>query len=491
MLKKYPFIVILFLLPLLFININDSHDWGDDFAQYLIQARNLVEGKPQTENGLVFDKFSEKFAVEAYPIGFPLLISPVYALSEMEIRPYLILGTIFLILLAWLCRNYLCIFFGEKLSLLLMLFFAYHTLTLDLKAQILSEIPFTLFLLLIVLKLKNENNSIRQWLILGALAGFLSSIRIVGILCIPALAGFLLMNFIKNKSDASYSTGTRTKIFLLFNVACIGSFWILNNVLFKIPLFEFLNFYKQATSGNAIHFFSNLHAYLDQCGTIFSLPYLQSSWWAIICSLLILTGFINAFIRNSGFEEWWTLFYLIVLGLYPYTSGGFRFLFPLFPFLIRYFFEGIRIIVSTIKKSSVQKVQYLSCLILLVALIQPLYGIINDGGKSIQGPQSKEAKELFSYIRNSTNEDALIVFPRARAMALYSDRQTTYLLQNETIRESVDLFDRLKVSHLILPKDNENSPLYDPALWEYFHSQKLRTKMVWENQGFEVYRLLH
>ena len=51
--KNIPlFVLIGLLLPLFYINVKDSHDWGDDFAQYFIQARNILEGRPQTDNGL-------------------------------------------------------------------------------------------------------------------------------------------------------------------------------------------------------------------------------------------------------------------------------------------------------------------------------------------------------------------------------------------------------------------------------------------------------
>ena len=75
---------ILFLLPLLYINAKDCHDWGDDFAQYFLQARNIVENRPQTDNGLVFDKVDGDFALHAYPAEFPLIICPFYYFFQLS-----------------------------------------------------------------------------------------------------------------------------------------------------------------------------------------------------------------------------------------------------------------------------------------------------------------------------------------------------------------------------------------------------------------------
>src|SRR5690242_710038 len=96
-LARFRSLLFLFIVPLLFINIKSSHDWGDDFAQYLIQARNIVEHRPQTENNLILDEQNGAFAVKAYPVGFPLLLAPIYALKGLDIKYYFIVNSLLLI----------------------------------------------------------------------------------------------------------------------------------------------------------------------------------------------------------------------------------------------------------------------------------------------------------------------------------------------------------------------------------------------------------
>ncbi len=66
--------VIACLLPLLFFNIKNSHDWGDDFAQYLIEAKNISQGLPLGHSGFV-ENPNYILGPNCYPPVFPLIIA--------------------------------------------------------------------------------------------------------------------------------------------------------------------------------------------------------------------------------------------------------------------------------------------------------------------------------------------------------------------------------------------------------------------------------
>ena len=74
--KIFMALAILLLLPLFFLNVKTSHDWGDDFAQYLIQAKNIVHHHSQTDNSLIYNGQVNCYSLPAYPVGFPLLLKP-------------------------------------------------------------------------------------------------------------------------------------------------------------------------------------------------------------------------------------------------------------------------------------------------------------------------------------------------------------------------------------------------------------------------------
>ena len=97
-------IAAILFLPLLFLGTRTSHDWGDDFAQYIHQAANIVKGIPQSETGFIYSQ-QNYIGPQAYPVGFPLLLAPVYALAGNNITAfttfislmYIILGLLMVI----------------------------------------------------------------------------------------------------------------------------------------------------------------------------------------------------------------------------------------------------------------------------------------------------------------------------------------------------------------------------------------------------------
>ena len=89
--------VALICLPAFFINIKSSHDWGDDFAQYIHQAKNITAGIPQQQTGYIYNPEFHHLGPPAYPVGFPLLLAPVYAIFGNSIKHFDIYISFFLL----------------------------------------------------------------------------------------------------------------------------------------------------------------------------------------------------------------------------------------------------------------------------------------------------------------------------------------------------------------------------------------------------------
>ena len=49
-------LAVMVFVPLLFLNLRNDHDWGDDFAQYLEQAENISLGKPMAQTGYIYNQ---------------------------------------------------------------------------------------------------------------------------------------------------------------------------------------------------------------------------------------------------------------------------------------------------------------------------------------------------------------------------------------------------------------------------------------------------
>ena len=80
-------IALLFLLsPFIFININEKHDWGDDYAQYLDQSKDFIlQSNSKELEVLNYDVYcpNERGA------GFSLLISPIYFFYQKSVKHYI------------------------------------------------------------------------------------------------------------------------------------------------------------------------------------------------------------------------------------------------------------------------------------------------------------------------------------------------------------------------------------------------------------------
>src|SRR4030095_10168865 len=71
-----------------FINIRYDHDWGDDFAMYILEAKKIATGQSLSDLGYVYDRLNAGGGPPAYPVGFPLLLAPVYYLFGISFRHF-------------------------------------------------------------------------------------------------------------------------------------------------------------------------------------------------------------------------------------------------------------------------------------------------------------------------------------------------------------------------------------------------------------------
>ncbi|MBK6988660.1 MAG: hypothetical protein IPH33_10725 [Bacteroidetes bacterium] len=74
-------------------------------------------------------------------------------------------------------------------------------------------------------------------------------------------------------------------------------------------------------------------------------PPLQSTLWTIILIIILITGFYKKF-KEGALAEWFFIFYLLLIIIYPYASSGLRFIYPVLPFLIIYLVKVFRRFIS-------------------------------------------------------------------------------------------------------------------------------------------------
>jgi hypothetical protein len=500
----YKFLTVLLLcLPLLFINIRNDIDWGDDNAHYLLQARYIAQGTPQANSQYIFNPDCPVLGPPAYPIGFPLLLSSIYVFKGFNLHAFSILLTLGLIALCLLLVAY----YNQKhrflTSVFLMLIIAYNPWMLGFKAEIMSEIPFA-FLVLLIIILYQKFKTIWSPVLIGLLCGYLISIRAIGIVLPLAILAETARNIIgsavrKEKGIPDLVKHGALKMFLIFSLS-LGLYFLLNNIIFRIPsdaVNSYLSIFRMHNLDTIL--LQNLAYYTETLQSFFFpknkdwlfLPFITRAFMLTF----ILLGFVKKTFQHFDLTDFFVLLYLMVLLVYPNTHSGFRFLFPLLPFLMNYAVLGLKSIHLGIKFKTPLKIILFGTFIIL----QYIYGIneINrNRNTKLQGPCSDEASSAFNFISKSTPADAVIAFAKPRALALFTNHKC---ISNDIslmrIRPLEDKFDKARVTYYLLycRKPNEEwSALLDemlnPPLEAYIASNPQQISLFWSNDRFKLYK---
>lgn len=129
--------IILFLA----VNIStlkDGHNWGDDFAQYIINARNIAEHKPYNE-GVMLDNPA------ITPPGYPILLAPLIKFFGVNFKILKSINIPFWLLFVWLTYQFCFRYLEKETALLVSLAFLSSSCFFTLKQNVISDIPFLTF----------------------------------------------------------------------------------------------------------------------------------------------------------------------------------------------------------------------------------------------------------------------------------------------------------------------------------------------------------
>lgn len=480
------------LLPLFWLNVKDSHDWGDDFAQYFIQAKNILEHKPQTDNGLVSDQQTGEYALQAYPAGFPLLLAASWKMAGGSVFVSSILLSLFLVAFGFISFFYFRKYFNVTAAMLITLIIIYNPLTLGFKKEILSDIPFSFFLLAGILLFQAEKKTIRHHLLTGIVWGFALSVRGMGGVLFVGGVFFLLYEMVllgmKRRTRDDFLASLK-KIMTVI-LSALGFYLLLNAVLIPVPSGGILGFYAEAVKGENVGrwMLLNLEYYYEVFLNFFStmggrFMFVSTATKFILLALLPV-GIFFSWKKKMAFDDFVLTGYLIVLFIYPYLGGGFRFLLPVFPILLKYIFTGLEAILKSARLSS----RFPEIIFLVIILLQYMPGVsdqVSTMDLAEQGPQEKQAVEAFTYIHEKLPADAVVVFIKPRALSFYSGRKAAYVMRNVAADELNAIFRRMNAHFFLLCRENEE--VKDVVLEKFISENKDEVRSIWNNEYFNLY----
>ena len=432
-----------------------DHDWGGDFAGYIMQAASIVDGTTGDlidATRLTMDQSTRRFGPVTFGWGFPLLLAPAYAHFGMDILALKSVGVcsllLFLVLLCREFRNY----HTPGWLLILVGLFALNPLFIAFPNFILSDLPFlavstftVLFIGRVLVDPQPPVSPGRASLLLGFFVAIAFMVRPNGILLLPTIAAAQLVRVLRHRRRTLHSTDGSAVDGLRPNVSVArlsprtrapGVRW----VPFVLPYVGFLSLVLITRillpdgGGYPIHPHDlSLESLLQSMLLHFLLPYrfFVGSPFPLLVWLatipLALRGLMLRY-RTDYHIVVYSVFTYLLYTVRPFLDPvpsfqGLRYLFPILPFYISFAITGLASL--AVDKSGVQRrlIRALSVAtpLLLIAILggQSLRGAwMNTGHRrqSIAGPFSEAASEMFAFLRQTTDSQAIIVFFKPRVI---------------------------------------------------------------------------
>ena len=456
-----------------------GHDWGDDFASYIMQAGSILNNSTRDfveRNSFTIFESSNQIGPVAYPWGYPVILTPVYAIKGIHPLalklPGLLFYAGFLICLYLLMKKRLT----QTESLVLVSLFAFNPLLLQFLDQILSDIPFLFFstLGLLLLSDQNKDNDIHS-AVIGIIIFFAFFFRTTGILLLASFVAFEILTIPGHYANRDQTRRRWRNV--LITCLTFGFLFLINLWLFPGGEMSHLALYQKFEVETALGF---TRAYFQ----VFDLFFGEALAWKIIYYIVFAFFLLGMWIKRN--EELLFIvffsFWMILLITWPAWQGP-RFIFPLLPVFIYFAFQGMKFVVGKLPGAYTWTGQWLFygfwlSIIGVFLLHSGANAYINlQNERGINGPFDPYSREVYSYIKEKTAPDSVIVFFKPRVMAMMTEHPS--LMSTECDR-------MLKGEYIVLSRKVGENQQIPP---EEIDACNLPLNQVLKNNRFIVYEI--
>jgi len=471
-----PLLIIIILLSLAISSatLTRGHEWGDDWASYVMQSKSILSGKTDEfmeRNAFTIFESSFQIGPVAYPWGYPLILTSMVAWKGVHALtlklPGLFFFAGFLICLYLLTKDRLT----RTESLLLVSLFAFNPIFVEFPDYIISDIPFLFFIFLGLLWITRLKTTTWNFVALGTIIFFAFFIRTTGIILFTSFLAYQTIRF--------YREWQTRKTILIDSVLVAASFsllWVITSLAFPDGQGSYLEQLKGLTPDI---FRSNISRYFNLFWQFFgftsSLIYL---YYALVVFFLI-----GAWTQRDADQHLIIFFdlYLIAMLFWPEWQG-IRFIFPLLPIFIYFTLQGMLVIINKLPEKYhlfSKGISYIFWLAIIGVFFfdsnARAYANLKDN-RQINGPFDPFSTEVYNFIKAETPPDSVIVFYKPRALRLFTDRDT--FMSTECDRLPLGDF-------IVISKKAENSQIPPNEI----DACQLALENVFENQRFIIYEI--
>ncbi len=457
------------------ITLRDGHNWGDDFAQYIMYAQNMISHRPITEGVML--------GLSVFPpIGYSILLAVVILFKGINFGAMKLLTVFF-----WFGMVIGYFYFlrtrkeQEPWKVIVLLLFSSMFFTF--KQTLSPDIPFAFYVVWAVYFFEqyylSKKNHFFYLFLLSATLSVLT--RNAGVFLFAAALLYCLFILKEPK-----------KILWL-----AGSFLICHMVQRIFVGVEPQNPWMQYIHDPQ----STLQAMMVNFSTVFKsagltvvphLTHLEDGLYQAIDPLLkwtsglflIVIFFIFLHRAKKGRAAFLDIaFICYLIGLISWAGAIVhppeifaRYMIPVYGFILYYFFRILRSISPSITR-----------IIFAVILFLNVYNISLKFNFNDDAILKSESQEMFAWVREHTSRDQSIMFTPPRALALMAQKHVGPIWFENTDEQSLlanlSAIKRWQYRYVIVFKEdiNEEKWLSDP---------RLKLRPAWENKKFIIYEVI-
>jgi hypothetical protein len=485
-------LIVMLSAALAFAMLTRDHDWGDDFAAYILQAISITRGtvwESAARTASAMRQSSRFYGPTAAPWGFPALLAPWYlACGGLNIFCLKLINIPFFALFLLAFFPFLARRLPTVDSVLCLSILAFSPVLLAFEDNVLSDIAFLFFSTLSILSIekvivapqKPEGSPARNvWLGIVLFAAFL--VRTNGILLVPTLFLTQAILYLRHR----WPEQDLKRIFAIALIPHLVFALLTVALLTILPGGEVstLSHFKSLTFDRL---YENFAAYIVLPSVFFwSLPFYD------ICYGALLPFLVGGAVLSHEKD----LHALIYIGLsvllfitWP-EQQGLRYLFPLLPFFIYFSYRGMQAtafgLTEEYRRAGTLLTRALWMAILAsFALTSFRLARTNLARRRAPngGPFDAVSAEMFEVIKTRTAPDSLIVFDKPRAMSLMTRRDSLL----------IDTCDQLGKGNFVVLRKTGAAVDLDQVNPDVILtcSRSLAITPMFENQRYIVYRIL-
>ncbi len=478
------FLVILLIGSFYLTTIRQGHYWGDDYAVYIQHAKNIVEGAE-------YDRFNYLYLPSyvgpgSYPPIFPLFLTPVYWLFGMNLMAMKVAVTLAFMFSLWLLTRILKDYLTVKQQAILLIMVGLNPYFWNLKDRIESEMLFCAAVnLSVYIVCKFYKSSViglakLAYVLATGVSFYLAyGTRSAGLVLLPCLVLYDILRNRKLSWPSLYSIGVTTVTIAL---VIIQSFALRSD----------RSYVEQVQAGSQ-NFLYNWMVFIWQNipRYTFSLTELWDNGYsklfrislAVLVSGLAVVGFLAQARRKATFLEVFVALYAISIVIVPMT-GGIRYMLPIVPFYMFYALQGVMALPDN---GGIRKCGIAAVTLAIIATYALNYSS-QDYNEIPNGITKAEAADIFDYIKKQTTENDVIIFTKPRALALLTERKSSFYPRRESDGKIWGYFDKIRATHIVVGPNGEEP--YDQAFLQGFVSRNMNLlRKEYVNADFVVYRI--